>query len=212
MAPGGTKRALARWGATEQAHWSWVARVGDLVQAPLVMLAPAVRKLLLVVHVTLSVGWIGAALAYMALDFRAATSETSEILRAAYSGMAMIAGNVIVPLAFGALLTGISISLGTKWGLFRHYWVVMSLALTTVATLVLLVEMQTINHFAHIAADPATSNTELRELGGTLPHSIGGTVVLLIVLTLNMYKPRGVTRHGWRKEHERRGDQAAGAS
>lgn len=205
MGPGCTKRALARLGAIEEAQWSWLARLGDLAQAPLVTLAPPVRKLLLVVHVTLSVGWIGAALAYMALDVSAATSEAPEILRAAYSGMAMIAGNVIVPLALGALLTGVSISLGTKWGLFRHYWVIMSLALTTVATLVLLVEMQTINHFAHLAADPATSNTELRGLGGTLPHSIGGTLVLLIVLALNMYKPRGVTRYGWRKERERRG-------
>ena len=170
------------------------------------ILAPPVRKLLLVVHVTLSVGWIGSVLAYMALDFTTAIGSPSpQTLRAAYAGMAIVARTVIVPLAVGALLSGVLISLGTKWGLFRHYWVVLSLALTTFATLVLLVEMQTISHFARTAADPTTSTAALRDLGGTLPHSVGGTVVLLVVLVLNMYKPRGVTPYGWRKERDRRG-------
>jgi hypothetical protein len=42
----------------------------------------------------------------------------------------------------------------------------------------------------------------LRTLGSTLVHSVGGTVVLLVVLVLNVYKPRGMTRYGWRKQQE----------
>ncbi|MDQ3913287.1 MAG: hypothetical protein M3305_16255, partial [Actinomycetota bacterium] len=42
----------------------------------------------------------------------------------------------------------------TKWGLFRHYWVLISLLLAIIATVVLLVETQTISYFADIAADP----------------------------------------------------------
>ena len=168
------------------------------------IMGPRARKFTLAVHVTISVGWIGAVAAYMALDIATAANQESQVLRSAYLGMAMIAGNVIVPLAVGSLITGLVISLGTKWGLFRHYWVVMSLLLTAIATGVLLVEMQTINHLARIAADPATSTDELRTLDSTLPHSIGGTIVLLIVLVLNMYKPKGMTGYGWRKERERR--------
>jgi len=95
-------------------------------------------------------------------------------------------------------------SLGTKWGLFRHYWVLISLLLTIVAIVVLLVETQTITYFADIAADPTTSSDELRALGSTLVHSVGGTVVLIVILVLNVYKPRGMTRHGWRKQAEQR--------
>ena len=167
-------------------------------------MGPRARKFTLAVHVTVSVGWIGAVAAYVALDVATTSNQDPEAVRSAYSGMALIAGYVIVPLAVGSLLSGLVISLGTKWGLFRHYWVVMSLALTAVATAVLFVEMQTINHFAQIAADPATSTDELRALGSTLPHSIGGILVLLVVLALNMYKPKGMTRYGWRKERERR--------
>jgi hypothetical protein len=158
------------------------------------------RKVALAAHITLSVGWIGAVAGYIALDVAAATSQDAQTLRAAYLGMELIAWYVIVPLAFASLLTGLIMSLGTKWGLFRHYWVLISLLLTIIATVVLLVETQTINYFADIAADPRTSDDDLRALGNTLVHSIGGTVVLLVILVLNVYKPRGMTKYGWRQQ------------
>jgi hypothetical protein len=168
---------------------------------------PHVRKFALAAHLTVSVGWIGAVAAYMALDLAAATSQDAQTLRAAYLAMEVITRNVIVPLAFASLLTGLVMSVGTKWGLFRHYWVLISLLLTIVATVVLLVETQTISYFADKAAAPTTSGDELRALGSTLVHSVGGTVVLLVILVLNLYKPQGMTRYGWRKQQEQRRKQ-----
>ncbi len=141
---------------------------------------------------------------HIALDVAAATSQDARTLRAAYLGMELIAWYVVVPLALASLLTGLVMSLGTRWGLFRHYWVLISLLLTVLATVVLLVETQTIGYFADTAADPTTSGDELRALGSTLVHSVAGTVVLLVVLVLNVYKPRGMTRYGWRKQQEER--------
>ncbi len=160
------------------------------------------RKFALAAHLTFSVGWIGAAAGYIALDVTAAMSQDAQTLRAAYLAMELIVWYVIVPLAFASLLTGLVMSLGTKWGLFRHYWVLISLLLTVIATVVLLQETQTISYFADIAADPTTSSDDLRALGSTLVHSVGGTVVLLVILVLNVYKPRGMTRYGWRKQQE----------
>jgi hypothetical protein len=74
--------------------------------------------------------------------------------------------------------------LDPKWGLFRHYWVLISLLLTIMATVVLLVETKTISHFADIAAHPTTSGEDLRALGNTLVHSVSSTVVLLVTLVL----------------------------
>jgi hypothetical protein len=107
-------------------------------------------------------------------------------------------------LSLASLLAGLVMSLGTKWGLFRYYWVLISLLLTIIATVVLLAETQTISYFADIAADHTTSRDDLRALGSTLVHSVGGTVVLLVILVLNVYKPRGMTRYGWRKQQEER--------
>lgn len=67
-----------------------------------------------------------------------------------------------------------------------------------------MVETRTINAFAAMAADPATSSDELRSMGSTLVHSVGGTAVLLVVVVLNVYKPRGLTPYGWRKLREQR--------
>jgi hypothetical protein len=78
---------------------------------------------------------------------------------------------------------GLVLSVGTKCGLFRHYWVLISFLLTIIA-----------------AADPKTSSEDLSALGSTLIHSVGGPAVLLVILVLNVYKPRGMTRYGWRKE------------
>jgi hypothetical protein len=168
------------------------------------IMSPGLRKFALAVHLTASIGWIGAVAAYIALDVAAARSQDAQTLRAAYVAMQLTASYVIVPLAVATLLTGLVMSLGTRWGLFRHYWTVISLLLTLFATIVLLIETRTISYFADRAADPTTSSEQLRALGSTLVHSVGGMVVLLVNMWLNVYKPRGLTPYGWRKQHEQR--------
>lgn len=165
---------------------------------------------MLATHLTVSVGWIGAVAAYLAMDIVASTSADASSLRAAYFAMGVIAPYVIVPLAVAALASGIAVAVGTKWGLFQHWWVLISLLLSAGATAVLLVESVTITDLASIAADPATPAGELRSLGGTLVHSAGGLIVLLVIAWLNVYKPRGLTPYGWRKQQaERRAAWAA---
>lgn len=165
---------------------------------------PALRKFALSAHLTASVGWIGAVIAYLVLDIVVTTSQTPETLRAAYVAMDLTTSWAIVPLALTSLATGIVMTLGTKWGLWRHYWVIISLILTILAVVVLLSETRVISYLAQVAADPSTSNDELRALPGTLVHSGGGLVILLVVNVLNIYKPRGMTRYGQRKQHEDR--------
>src|SRR5829696_2735262 len=165
---------------------------------------PGLRKFALAAHLTFSLGWIGTVVAYLALGVAAVTSQDAQTVRAAWIAMELTGWYVIVPLALASLLTGLVMALGTKWGLFRHYWVLFSFVLTIIATVVLLVETQTISYFADIAADPTASSDDLRALGSTLVHSVGGTVVLLVIVVLNVYKPRGMTWYGWRKQDERR--------
>ncbi len=158
------------------------------------------RRFALAVHLSVSIAWVGAIAAYIPFDLVTAGSNDDASLRTAYLAMDLIASRVIVPLALAALLTGVVISVGTRWGLLRHWWVAISLLLTTVATIVLLVETRTIASFAAVAADPATSAEELGALGSTLLHSLGGMAILVVVLVLNMYKPKGLTAYGWRRQ------------
>jgi hypothetical protein len=166
------------------------------------IMAPGLRKFTLTAHLTFSVGFIGAAVAYLALGVSAATSEDAQTVRAAWIAMELIGWYVIVPLALAALLSGLVQALGTPWGLFRHYWVLITFVLTSFATVILLLHMPSVSSLADVAreADSAT----LGRLGGDLFHAGGGLLVLLVITVLNVYKPRGLTPYGWRKQHERR--------
>ena len=169
---------------------------------------PPIRKAALAAHLTCSVGWLGAVAAYLALDLTVQTSGDPRIVRAAWIAMGLVASSAIVPLAVASLLTGLVMSLGTRWRLFRHWWVLISLVLTVFATLVLLAETELINRMAQMAADPTTSDEDLLALPSTLVHSGGGLVVLLVIQVLNVYKPQGMTPYGWRKQQEERQRQA----
>ena len=159
-------------------------------------MTPPMRKLVLAVHLAFSVGWIGAVVAYLALAVAAETSSKSATVGGAWVAMEVVGWYAVVPLAVGALVTGVAVALGTRWGLFRHWWVIFSLVLTTFSLVVLLQHMPTVSSIA----DEARQADALRvdALGGEIPHPAIGLGVLLVVLVLNVYKPRGMTGYGRR--------------
>jgi hypothetical protein len=169
------------------------------------------RKLLLIAHITVSVGWLGAVAAFLALAIAGLTSRDAQMVRNAYAAMELTARFVIVPLAFASLLTGLIESLRTPWGLFRHYWVLTKLLLTTFATLVLLAKMPLIGYAARRAAERTSTSADLHTAGIQLAvHATGGLLVLFVITALSVYKPWGLTRYGRRKQQERRSPQTIG--
>jgi hypothetical protein len=176
-----------------------------------VTMPPALRKFALATHLAFSVGWIGAVIAYLALSLAAMTSRETQMVRAAWIGMELTGWYVIVPLALASWLTGLLMALGTKWGLFRHYWVLFSFVLTTFATVILLLHMPDVSVLVDMARetegaalDSGGEHVLSRLSQGDLLHPGLGLAVLLLIQVLNVYKPRGMTRYGWRKEHEQR--------
>lgn len=63
-----------------------------------------------------------------------AAADDRETVRAAYASMDLTVRYIIVPLALARVVIGIVNALGTAWGLARHYWVLVKLGLTLVAT------------------------------------------------------------------------------
>jgi hypothetical protein len=165
---------------------------------------PPVRKLVLTAHVTFSVGWFGAVAAFLALAIGGLVSHDAEVVRANYLAMAVIGWFVIVPFGVGSLLVGVIQSLGTEWGLSRHYWVLVKLVLTIAALTLLLVHMRLVSHVSSIAAAAGLSAGDLRGLRIQLVGDASGALVVLLVNTvLSIYKPRGMTRRGRRAQRER---------
>ena len=168
-------------------------------------LTPRLRKLALTAHVTCSVGWLGAVAVFLALGVAGLTSQDVQVVRAAYLTMDWAGWFVLVPLAVASLLTGLIQSLGTHWGLFRHYWVLAKLLINLFATIVLLLYMQTLGSLGRLAADTTLSTDDLGVLRSPSPvlHAGAALLLLLVAAGLAVYKPRGMTRFG-RKHHERR--------
>ena len=82
--------------------------------------------------------------------------------------------------------------------------------ITILATLILLVHTQPIDLLASIAAKTTELGAHLQSRQLMVVASSVALVVLLVLTALSVYKPRGMTRYGQRKQYEQRQDVAAG--
>lgn len=167
-------------------------------------MGPKLRKFALTMHITLSVGWLGAVIAFLVLSIVAIKSQNPEVVRSAFVSMNMIGLYAIVPLSFAALITGLVQGLGTQWGLLRYYWVVVKFILTIFATVALLLHQFTaVKKAAEIASgsEAIYPNVELSRLGLQLVGDASFAIlVLLTAVVLSVYKPWGLTRYGRLKQ------------
>ena len=167
------------------------------------MMTVSLRKFALTAHVTSSVGWFGAVAAFLALAIAGLTSTDAQVVRSAYLAMHVVTWFVIVPMSLAALFTGVIQSLGTSWGLFRHYWIVTKLLLTFLATVVLLVHTQPVDKIAAVAAVTPLSSGDLWQLRLQLVGDASAALFVLFATTmLSVYKPWGLTPYGIRKQYE----------
>jgi hypothetical protein len=166
---------------------------------------PSLRRIGLVLHVALSVGWLGAVIAFLPLAI-GSLSRDEQLAQACYLSMLVVARGALVPLSIGTLVSGVVQSLGTRWGLFQHWWILIKLLLTVFATGALLLhEATAISEAARLAADAGAAVLQSgvpRELGmQLLADASAAALVLVAALAIAIYKPRGVVgraTHGLR--------------
>ena len=89
-----------------------------------------VRNTLLTIHIAVSVGLLGDCAGLLAIAVRAsrmgdpaAANETLRVLN-------MLAKTFGIPLSFATLISGVTLGLGTKWGILQYPWVIAKLLLT----------------------------------------------------------------------------------
>ena len=162
-------------------------------------MTPFQRKLSLSAHIVVSVGWLGAVAAYLALAVFGLESRDPLLVRAAYRAMEVIGWWVIVPLSVITLAGGVLAAVGTNWGLLRHWWIVVKLAITVASILVLARHMRVVSRMSDLASATVLTRADYRLLRVQLVvHPIGGLLVLLAATLLSVYKPLGVTAYGRR--------------
>lgn len=160
-------------------------------------MGPQLRKWALILHVSSSVGWLGAVVGFFALAVVALVTDDAQRAQANYLAMNDLAWLTILPACLLSLASGFVQSLGTPWGLLQHWWVVVKLTITVLSTIVLLIHMRPIGDMADIASTTLLLGSEHDRLRLQLVVDSGAAVVaLLTATTLSILKPRGQTPFG----------------
>lgn len=147
------------------------------------------RRALLVVHVAVSVSWLGLSLGLLTLGITAYTTQDLSLTRAAYRAMRVFSDWLLPPVALMTLGSGLMLSLGTPWGLARHRWVWTKFWLTTATA------MATIFALRPEIAQVAEAGVPDAAL---IAAPVISTIAYLFMTALSVLKPWGPTRRGRR--------------
>lgn len=157
-------------------------------------MSPRLNRLMLTTHITVSVGWFGAIAVFVVLAVTGITSTNVQLARSSYLAMELSGWFVIVPFCIASLITGIIQALGTRWGLFKHYWIIVKLILTLFATVALLLHMKPIGELSHSASGNLNFTGALPDLKLQILANAGAAFLLLItIITISVFKPWGKT-------------------
>ncbi|MQA10499.1 MAG: hypothetical protein GEU98_18470 [Pseudonocardiaceae bacterium] len=148
------------------------------------------RQFVVLLHVILSVGWLGVAASALVLSIVAFFETRVPVLRAVYEFHGMLIAVLTRPIGIGAVVTGIILSLGTKWGLVRHYWVLTKFVLSIGAILLsAMVQTELIEVGLAYANTPGSAELASAQ-SGILLVAIFHVVALGLSTGLSVYKPR----------------------
>jgi hypothetical protein len=147
-------------------------------------LAPRWRKALLTTHIGTSVGLLGTDVTVLLLAIGGARGEEPS---AVYPAARTIGELLLVPAALLSLASGVLLGLLTPWGLFRHWWVTLKLALTSAGAVLSLVVLTPALDGLAGAAGPIPPGQRL----GLVRDSGAASLVLVVALVLSVYKPFG---------------------
>jgi hypothetical protein len=163
--------------------------------------SPPVYRLLLATHIIVSVGWLGIVVAKLVLGLRAATSDAPEVSDALYTSIQVVDA-AFPPAAVATLVSGVLLSLGTKWGLLRHYWVAIKLALTVgviVTGISLMDRLVRVSISGQTVGDGTVPSFAPAPTTLLISLSVAHVLMLGVATVVSVYKPWGKTWFGRQK-------------
>lgn len=139
------------------------------------------RHALLTAHIAISVGLLGDSAGFLAVAVRATgTGDPAAAIELARV-LNMFGITFGIPMSIGAIVTGIALGLGTRWGVFRYPWVVAKLALIV-----------SVMAAGGLVIGPALDGLLAGEASG-IPRLIGAAAYDVLALTLatglSVFKP-----------------------
>jgi uncharacterized membrane protein len=152
-----------------------------------------------VVHVAISVAWLGLSMGLLALGITAWTTGDPSLTEASYRAMKVFADWLLAPVAAATLVSGLVLSLGTPWGLAHHRWVWTKFWLTLATTAATVIALRPEIEHAAAAGVPDFSLVAAPTVS---------TTAYLFMTAVSVLKPWGLTRRA-RRLRERAGSRKA---
>ncbi|MEU4492843.1 DUF2269 domain-containing protein [Streptomyces sp. NBC_00210] len=153
------------------------------------------RRALLVVHVAASAAWLGLTLGLLALALTAATTESAPMIEAACRSMKVFTDWLVIPVALLTLLSGLVLSLGTKWGLARHHWVFTKFWLTLVT---ITASVFALRPGVNAAVEAVASGSPPADPLDLVMGPVVSFSAYVFMTVISVLKPWGLTRRGRR--------------
>jgi hypothetical protein len=94
------------------------------------------RNVVLTVHIVVSVGLLGDSAGFLAVAIRRSLSNDPAMIESSHELLGMFALFFGIPLSFLTLITGVALGMGTRFGVFRHGWVIAKLVLIVTVIIV----------------------------------------------------------------------------
>ncbi|MGY4688610.1 hypothetical protein [Salibacterium sp. K-3] len=164
-------------------------------------LSTAPRRWLLSLHLLFVAILFGTMVVFLILSITAAATQDETILKGAYTAMYVLATSSVRASTIGSVVTGILLSVWTKWGLFTFYWIIFKEILTVVAIGLAFIGMSvwTLQTFSIAATEGLNALDSPVFITNRLQLFIG--IILQIVslgamIIVSVFKPWG------RREHE----------
>lgn len=160
-------------------------------------LSPTTYKLLLLLHIVVSIGWLGLNVGNLTLAITGLTTDDPGTQHAAFGAMYLIGGPLLIPVSLLALASGVLLGIYTKWGLVRYRWVLVKLTLTVIAVVLIpLSLLPGLRELSALMADtPADRMADTGPLAlDMLAAGLVSTSMYVTNAVLSVLKPWGRTR------------------
>lgn len=162
------------------------------------------RQALLAAHVLSSAAWLGMAVMFVALSLLALRAANVRDAQTIYESMAFFDQTMLPWANVAATTSGFALGVTTKWGIVRHWWVVIKVLISfAILGIAFGFLHDALERSAAEAAHLATVGGAVSDVDSSGQVVLWGFTLALVSLIgamlLSLYKPRGMTWWGRRQ-------------
>ncbi len=153
------------------------------------------RRAVLIVHIGSAGAWIGIDVVIAVMIFTALFTHDRRTKALCYEALSLFAVWPLLGAGLACLVTGVTLGLGSRYGLLRYWWVAVKLGLNLVLSGLVLVGLRPgVAELDRLGHQLAAGTAATAPLGNMIYPPIVSPIALAIALVLAVVKPWGRIR------------------